>query len=297
MNYKSSISIDRLKLCYTVDTTIAKQISENKTVWNLGEYQVTPTSPQPPHLVSFNIKFPDPSKKNGWFDYCNMSFGNRLDSMEEILKQESEQKQRVWFNFSNRTLYTPLSDGNEISIAKKLYTITDSLYMDLNNITKLELAFDSTRNFATRIKRAIRNDEFVPIVNGTARKNMKEIIKDVIYIHTSDRKRYKTLSVYVRPKGDRTIELKAYNKSEEIKHSTKYYIRQFTGMPENFHRIEIAVQNEAVKEFLKIRKMDVKTFYNGILSDTNFRKDAYLYFSRRLLRFQTPEGVKSILEI
>jgi len=297
MKYKSSLSIDRLKLCYIVDTTIAKQISENKTVWNLGEYQISPTKPQPPHLVSFNIKFPDPSKKNRWFDYCNMSFGNRLDSIEENVKQVSEHKQRVWFDFTNRTLYTPLSDGNNISIANKLYTITDSLYMDLNNITRLELAFDSTRNFATRIKRAIRNEDFIPIVNGKAKRDMKENIADILYIHTSDRTRYKTLSVYVHPKGDKALELKAYNKSEEIKHSTKDYIRHFTGMPRNFHRIEISAQNEAVKEFLKFKKMDVKVFHTGILSDDNFREDAYLYFSRRLLRFQTPEGVKSILEI
>ena len=226
-----------------------------------------------------------------------MSFGNRLDSIEENEKQKGEQKQRVWFDFTNRTLYTPFSKVNNVSIAKNIFTFTDSLSMDLNNITRLELAFDSTRNFAYRIKRAIRNVEYVPVVNGTARKEMKEDITDVKYLHTGDRRHYTTLTVYVRPKADKTLEIRAYNKTEELTNSMKDYIRQFTGMPENFHRVEISAQNEAIKDFLKVRNMDVKTFYTGILSDANFREDAYLYFSRRLLRFQTPEGVKSILEI
>ena len=61
MNYTSNLSIDRLKICFTVDTTYAKEISDMETVWNLGEYQISPTSPQSPHIKSYNIKFPDPS--------------------------------------------------------------------------------------------------------------------------------------------------------------------------------------------------------------------------------------------
>jgi hypothetical protein len=270
---------------------------ENKTVWNLGEYQISPISPQPPHLVSFNIKFPDPSKKNGWFDYCNMSFGNRLDSKEESEKQQGQQKQRVWFDFSNRTLYTRCYGMDNVSIAKNIFTITDSLSMDLNNITRLELAYDCTRNFANRIKRAVMNNSYVPVVNGTTRKDVEKVIDEIKYLRTGNQLRYKTLSVYVRPKADKALELKAYNKTDELTNSMKDYIRHFTGMPENFHRVEISAQNEAIKEFLKLKIMDVKTFFDGILTDANFRKDAYLYFSRRLLRFQTPEGVKSVLEI
>ena len=297
MNYTSNLSIDRLKICFTVDTTYAKEISDMETVWNLGEYQISPTSPQAPHTKSFNIKFPNPSQKNGWFDYCNMSFGNRLDSIEEDENKKNEQKQRVWFEFSNRTLYTPLSETSNVSIARNIFSITDALSMDLNNMTRLELAFDSTRNFANKIKRAVMKKGIVPVVNGTARKDIEEVINEIKYLRTGNQLRYKTLSVYVRPKSDKKLELRAYNKTDEIIQSRKDYIRQFTGMPENFHRVEIAVQNEAIKDFLNLNKMDVKEFYSKILSDVVFRKDAYLYFSNRLLRFQTPDGVKSVLEI
>ena len=226
-----------------------------------------------------------------------MSFGNRLDSIEEDENKKNEQKQRVWFEFSNQTLYTPLSETSNVSIARNIFSITDALSMDLNNMTRLELAFDSTRNFANKIKRAVMKNGIVPVVNGTARKDVEEVINEIKYLRTGNQLRYKTLSVYVRPKSDKKLELRAYNKTDEIIHSRKDYIRQFTGMPKNFHRVEIAVQNEAIKDFLNLNKMDVKEFYSKILSDVVFRKDAYLYFSNRLLRFQTPDGVKSVLEI
>lgn len=293
MKYTTNISIDRLKICYTVSSTTANEFISMEEEQNYGGFKIAPIKPIPPHKKSFWVQTTSSEKEVDWNSYAYISIGNKLDTNDT----EKSENQYMWLEFENKTLYTPIFEKSDVSIASRVYTITDSLSMQLNNITRLEIAFDSNRNMTNPIKRGIMNCENTPIVNGKARQDMLDIIDEITYIRKANRKRYRTLSIYFKPKYNKKIILRAYDKEAEIRKSKKDYIRKFVGMPKQFHRMEIAVTGEAVNEFLNLKKMDLKDFLDSILKDRYFREKAFTYFSNRLIRFKTPEGIKSVLEI
>ena len=291
---KYNLNIDRLKMCYTVDTSVALELCSFETENNFGQYKITPESnPMPPHEKSFNIQLYYPTKKCDWIDFATMSFGSKMDN-EETLKKE---KQYVWIELYNKVLYTSTTTDKNQSISKYIFDITDSLSFELNNITRLEIAYDCYKNMANRIKRAIMNNDIVPIVNGKAQLDITKVIDDVLYIRTANQLRFKTMSVYVKPKYDKQISLKAYDKGCEITKKKKEYVKDFVGMTDNFFRAEISLQNEPIKEYLNKTKTDVRIFLDKILESEDFRKQIFSYYSNRLLRFRTPDGMKSILDI
>ena len=294
MKYTSNITIDRLKLCYTVDTTIAKEFWEMTTESNFGNFKISPEIKRvPPHQKSYNIQLYSPTKKSDWIDFATMSFGSKMDN-EETLKKET---QYVWIELYNKVLYTSTTTDKNQSIAKYIFDITDSLSFDLNNITRLEIAYDCYKNMANRIKRAIMNKNFVPIVNGKAQFDITKVIDDVLFIRTINQLRFKTMSLYVRPKANKQISLKAYDKGCEITKKKKEYVKDYIGMTDNFFRAEISLQNEPIKEYLNKTKTDVQTFLDNVLMNEDFRTQIFSYYSNRLLRFRTPDGIKSVLDI
>lgn len=291
---KYSINIDRLKMCYTVNTTIANEFVNSETEINFGGFKISPKiKPVPPHEKSYNIQIYYPTQKNDWMDFATMSLGSKMDT-EETLKKET---QYIWIELYNKVLYTSTGTDKRQSIAKYIFDITDSLSLKLNNITRLEIAYDSYKNVANRIKRNIMKKDNLPIVNGKAQHDIAKTIDDILYIRTTDQTRFKTMSVYIKPKGDKKISLKAYDKGCEITKKKKEYVKEYVGMTDNFFRAEISLQNEPIKEYLIKTNTDVQIFLDTVMKNEDFRKQIFMYFSNRLLRFRTPDGVKSVLDI
>lgn len=291
---KYSINIDRLKICYTVSTTLANEFMSFETEQNFGEFKISPeTRAEPPHDKSYNIQLYYPTKKGDWMDYATMSFGSKMDN-EQLQKKDT---QYVWIELENKVLYTSTVTDKNQSIANYIFDITDSMSLKLNNITRLEIAYDSYKNIANRIKRNIMAKNTLPIVNGKAQHDILKIIDNVLYIRTGNQLRFKTMSVYVKPKADRKICFRAYDKGCEIAKTKKEYVKKFVGLTDNFYRAEISLQNEPIKEYLNLKHLGIDTFLEEILKNECFRNEVFTYFSNRLLRFKTPKGIKSILDI
>lgn len=291
---KYSINIDRLKMCYTVSTTIANEFINSESEINFGEFKISPEiKPVPPHEKSYNIQLYYPTQKSDWLDFATMSLGSKMDTAETLKKET----QFIWIELYNKVLYTSTATDRRESIAKYIFDITDSLSFKLNNITRLEIAYDSYKNIANRIKRNVLKKNSLPIVNGKAEYDVYNVIDDIGYYRTTDQIRFRTLSVYVKPKADKKIILKAYDKDREITKNKKEYVKSFIGMTDSFFRTEISLQNEAIKEYLNKKNMDVQPFLDEILKNEKFRMQIFTYYSNRLLRFRTPEGVKSVLDI
>lgn len=291
---KYSVSVDRLKLCYTVSTTFATEIANANTELNFGGYKISPEiKTESPHDKTYNIQLYYPTTKGDWMDYATMSLGSKLDN-EDTLKKDT---QYIWIELNNKILYTSTATEKKQNMASYIYDITDSLSFKLNNITRLEIAYDSYKNMATRIKKKIMSKNTLPIVNGKGRYDVNKVIDEVLYIRTGNQLRYKTLSVYIKPKADKKISFRAYDKGCEITKTKKKYVKEYIGMTDSFFRAEIALQNEPIREYLIKHRMDIQTFLEKIISSEAFREEIFTCFSNRLLRFRTNEGITSILDL
>lgn len=126
-----------------------------------------------------------------WYDFAYLKFNIRLS--------ENDAKYNyVWIYVNNKTLYTPMYPG--ISIISELEYIADVLDLKINNITSLDIAFDSNINFAKRIRKAVFNPSLSVILNGKLKDDPKEILNEIIYLQKGNQERVTDLSVYISQK-------------------------------------------------------------------------------------------------
>ncbi|MBQ4345122.1 MAG: hypothetical protein IJC40_04395 [Muribaculaceae bacterium] len=125
------------------------------------------------------------------------------------------------------------------------------LGLKFHNLTRLDLAFDDTRNLSKRIIRAIRNEALIPIVNGTKITDRDKLLEDILYIGVGSCCRIKEYSLIVQQKnGD--LRLSAYNKKREIEsNSGKQYIAEANGNPNYLFRLEVRVNGDTLREYFQ----------------------------------------------
>ena len=167
--------------------------------------------------------------------------------------------------------------------------------LSVANISYLELALDSNVNWFRRVRAALRTEELTPIVLGKAYKDMKENIKRLLYLHTGDRKRYRTNTISLKSaNGDAALEI--YDKGEEIKDSGKYYIRECFGLPGGLFRLEVKVRNKAFEDFCSSYGLTQYDIYMRLL-DRSLLFELWLYYCNRLFRFREKRSQVSLVQL
>ena len=165
------------------------------------------------------------------------------------------------------------------------------LGLKFHNLTRLDLAFDDTRNLSKRLIRAIRDEALIPIVNGTKVTDRDKLLEDILYIDVGSCRRIKEYSLIVQQKnGD--LRLSAYNKKREIEsNSGKYYIAEANGNPNYLFRLEVRVNGDTLREYFQHLGIE----YNSmLLCNEDFLWRLFLDFSNRVLRFQTVKGKQTL---
>lgn len=194
----------------------------------------------------------------------------------------------VWFKVANWVLY---DEGAFYC----LDYITDSLGLTLNNITRLDVAIDTTHNHYKRLRAAIRCSDLVPVVLGRAYPNMEETIAPLLYIHSGNRIKYTSHSIAIA-NHDKTMRLAVYDKSKEIKQSGKEYITKAHNIKKQLWRIEVRLRRKALLDYLtKEGKAYEDILYR--LRDEALLWGLLTFFCDRLLHFQQGRKLVSMLDV
>lgn len=158
-------------------------------------------------------------------------------------------KPKVWISLANRVLYS-----NEIHY---LGYISDTLCLNLHNITALDVCLDMRMNIARYLRRLIRNKNLCVILNGKRIKDRTEDRPEITYTMSGnlDRDKYMTLNIKqkkaIKDKTKGTT-LIAYDKKAEIANrSSKNYIAEAYNNPQSLHRLEVHLNNEEIKDFVQ----------------------------------------------
>ena len=283
---KYRLNIDKLTLCYVAQKEIVDDL-ENTKEWISDGFRIDKIeSIEKENETFLKVSILEPQKEDSYKEYAIIKIGNTFE-------KEDDTKRYVWIMIDNKVFYGYKKYSNDLSY---IYYIADSLKLEFNNITEIHIALNSNINWFNKVKKAIRNLLLTPIILNKKYPNEKEIIDKILYLHTADRKRYRTDTMIIK-NADKDMEIDLYDKSNEISDTNKEYIREDFGIKSNIFRNEVRLKKTALKDYLDYRELKWEDFYMRLI-DFDFLFDVYNFFQNKIIRFANRKRETiSILEL
>lgn len=285
------ISADKVKLCYTLEKNsplyeLMETPLDNYDLPHWGFYLERTEGKYYNHI--YRIIYLERTSNSPNSEYDMQCFGTLRWGLKA--DKEGEMKGLVWIEIDNKQLYLNYNYNTHNRLVYLDY-IECVLGLKFHNLTRLDLAFDDTRNLSKRLIRAIRDEELIPIVNGTKVTDRNKLLEDILYIGVGSCRRIKEYSLIVQQKnGD--LRLSAYNKKREIEsHSGKHYITEANGNPKHLFRLEVRVNGDTLREYFQHMEIE---YYPMLFCNEGFLWRLFLDFSNRVLRFQTVKGRQTL---
>ena len=282
---KHRLNIDKLTLCYIASKSIVDEL-ENTKVWACDGFRIDRVEEFETNNETYlKISISEPNEEE-YKEYALIKIGNKFE-------KEEDDKRYVWIMIDNRIFYGYNRYSNDLNY---IFYIADYLKLEFNNITDIHIALNSNINWFCKVKKAIRNLSLIPIILNKKYLNEKEIIDKVLYLHTADRKRYRTDTMIIK-NAEKDMEIDLYDKTNEIIESNKEYIKDDFGGNTNIFRNEVRLKKTALKDFLDYKGINWEDFYMR-LTDFEFLFDVYIYFQNKIIRFTNKKReLISILEL
>ena len=135
---------------------------------------------------------------------------------------------KAFFEFENSALYTVEgidAGGNKYNKISYLYYVIETLDMELNNVTQIDLALDSNINFISKITHAIKNYEAYDMyLNGKKITDPNEKLPNYGVFHGASRKRLESLpTLYLsQVKKETGLSMRIYDKTKELAEQSLY---------------------------------------------------------------------------
>ena len=282
---KHRLNIDKLTLCYIASKSIVDEL-ENTKVWACDGFRIDRVEEFETNNETYlKISISEPNEEE-YKEYALIKIGNKFE-------KEEDDKRYVWIMIDNRIFYGYNRYSNDLNY---IFYIADYLKLEFNNITDIHIALNSNINWFCKVKKAIRNLSLIPIILNKKYLNEKEIIDKVLYLHTADRKRYRTDTMIIK-NAEKDMEIDLYDKTNEIIESNKEYIKDDFGGNTNIFRNEVRLKKTALKDYLDYKGINWEDFYMR-LTDFEFLFDVYIYFQNKIIRFTNKKReLISILEL
>lgn len=186
-----------------------------------------------------------------------------------------------FYRIENSVLY-------DTELLKISLSIPESLNMVFHNFTALDIAVDVQTDVARMMKRLWSRKDITTIINGKAVRDRRKIIDNVHIVYSVCLDRVKTMTVCIKQskaKNNKTkgITVQAYNKSEEIAHSShKQYISEYYGSPKRLYRLEVHLNNAEIQDYCK--KCDMFQSLDMVFDD-NLMSDMFYYHLASVIRY------------
>lgn len=189
-------------------------------------------------------------------------------------------KHKVWISLNNKTLYS-----QDISY---LGYISQALGLDYHNITTIDLCLDTPFKVSNTLKKHIKDEELVTMLNGKRIKDRTEDRPEITYITSGNLDKDKYLTVTVKQRKaihdkSKGITITTYDKAAEIRNSShKEYILEYYGNPRNLYRTEVHLNNEEVKDYLYNKEID----FNCYMLDEALLEDMFFHHLNSVIYFK-----------
>lgn len=288
--HKTAYNIDKLKICYRVSADTFSYIANSCNLNAADKDAINNTIDR----GDYRLNLADHSSNDNEVTAITISVTFEMDEERHKLGILDLRKgcQYCFFSFENRILYTPFIyvNNRKYNCVNFIEYIASDMGLTFNNVTTLEIAKDSTRNYVSAVQRYIRDiNNYEMFVNGNIVKDENCIIPHYKKMYSSSRKKMsRTPTLYFNQTDG--PELKIYDKRREMEDGEKAklgYIPQWLEFGDSapIYRAEVTVRNRDIREYMaRIGVVGEEVMF--ILSSTDKLAEMWRYGADRLLFFR-----------
>lgn len=309
----ASINIDKLKICYNLPTDFdlfSELVSKSElptSTPNLSEQA------EKIYFDGFYLQAIDWEYSVNYGDCKRLSLMVITDAGEKIgtleMRDDCKYGGKCFFTFECKALYTITSNyPSKFNMLCYMDYISSNLNLTFNNITLVELALDTNKNYITKVRRLIKNTDVEMFKNGHKITDDNKVISNYGEFYSRSRKQLsKQPTLYFEQSKDTGLKLKIYNKSREMQESDSEklsYIPEWVGIVggEDIYRCEVTIRNTDLRAFCALMGdicPEQSEYENiiGLLMLDDFRGRLWAWATHRLIFFRDENGDIDLIDL
>ena len=250
--YDWCVSVDKLRVCLNITDQCYDYLKSHYTRYDeLNSYRILEEDDF--HLIFIEedeqsmIAVLNVRDVDGFFRLGTFSF-NSTDKY----------KGKAFFSFDNGALYriyVRLNDGERHNHICDFLYVCDFYGLEFNNITEIEIAFDSTYNYVSKIRRMIKDiDRYDLYLNGK-KVNNDETLDGYGEYYTRNRiKLSKLPTLYFSQSKETDMKMRIYDKAKELQENSPHKIerlKEWLGWDctDKLYRVEVVLHNSNIRDF------------------------------------------------
>ena len=213
-----AVNIDKLRVCFTMPENLYTYLNEHYTRYDeLTNARILDED-------DFSLVFveDDETKMSAVLNVRDVDGYFRLGTF--TFSNSAKYEGKAFFTFENGALYrvyTRVPNGEPTNHICDLLYVADFYGMTFNNITELELAFDSTYNYIGKVRRMIKDVENYDLyLNGRKVSNDETLDGYGEYYSRSRMKLSKLPTLYFSQAKDTDMKMRVYDKARELNESS-----------------------------------------------------------------------------
>jgi hypothetical protein len=247
-----AVSIDKLRVCLNASTDLYDYLNTHYTRHTESGIRILDED-------DFTLTFieEDEQMMKATVDVRDVGGYYRLGAF--TFHNSAKYEGKAFFSFENAALYRVYMrqyNGEPTNHICDFQTICEFYGMTFNNITELELAFDSNYNYIGKVRRMIKNiDRYDLILNGRRVKNDETLDGYGEYYSRSRTKLAKLPTLYFSQAKDTDMKMRIYDKAHELNESSPHKVerlKEWLGWSDisKLYRVEVVMHNTNVREFI-----------------------------------------------
>ena len=249
-----AVNVDKLRVCFTMPENLYGYLNEHYT--RRDEF----TDARILDEDTFSLVFveEDEVKMTAVLNVRDVEGYYRLGTF--TFSNSAKYAGKAFFSFENSALYRIyLKFPNEEpkNHICDLQYVADFYGMEFNNITELELAFDSTFNYISKVRKMIKAvDTYDLYLNGKKVKDDETLDGYGEYYTRSRVKMSKLPTLYFSQAKDTDMKMRVYDKARELDENSPNKaerLKEWLGWDtiDTLYRVEVVMHNTNVREFVE----------------------------------------------
>lgn len=249
-----AVNVDKLRVCFTMPENLYGYLNEHYT----RRDELTDARILDEDTFSLVFIEEDEVKMTAVLNVRDVEGYYRLGTF--TFSNSAKYAGKAFFSFENSALYRVyLKFPNEEpkNHICDLQYVADFYGMEFNNITELELAFDSTFNYISKVRKMIKAvDTYDLYLNGKKVKDDETLDGYGEYYTRSRVKMSKLPTLYFSQAKDTDMKMRVYDKARELDENSPNKaerLKEWLGWDtiDTLYRVEVVMHNTNVREFVE----------------------------------------------